>query len=213
MSEYFLFTCPHNVILFNKNLKAIFTVGYAVNEVLLVNWMKTGIKRAVNLEAISRRHDSGVDNVRSLAKHHSTLNNCNASVAWNENFASANREKISKMTVFLRVMFYTRSQLLSAMPRISSGCKVPFDLMNFRIACNYVLWPRPFVLKDSKNMSVRLVRIIRPRLRFSSDSIPISNASRSNVYVKFALPPVKVLLYYILKYRWLGETSNKEEKL
>ena len=34
-----------------------------------------------------------------------------------------------------------------------------------------------------------------------------------NVYVKFALPPVKVLLDCILKYRWLGETSNKEDKL
>ena len=83
ISEDFLFTCPHNVILFNKNHKAIFTVGYAVNKVLLVNWVKTGVKRAVRIEAVSRRHYSRVDNVRCLAKHNCTLNNCNASVAWN----------------------------------------------------------------------------------------------------------------------------------
>ena len=83
ISEDFLFTCPHNVILFNKNHKAIFTVGYAVNEVLLVNWVKTGVKQVVSIEAVSRRNYSRVDNVRCLAKHNCTLNSCCASVAWN----------------------------------------------------------------------------------------------------------------------------------
>ena len=34
----------------------------------------------------------------------------------------------------------------------------PFDLMNLRITCNCILWPRPF--------SVRLVQIMRPKLGF-----------------------------------------------
>ena len=60
ISEDFLFTCPHNVILSNKNHKAIFTVGYAVNKVLLENWVKTGIKRPVRIVRILESTMSGV---------------------------------------------------------------------------------------------------------------------------------------------------------